>query len=171
MSKENKRSLPQFVKKVQECFSNSKNKDDPQQKSGTKGQHQENYIVFLALNAERTEDIIQDLRDSEKLTQEAVSALSRTANIEALWQGTEEDYSDTYQINKCFEYPPQQKDNYDVYLLEIELNEPEKEFKQTMPSTSRQRAFKRLLNKEHSIKVSPRRLPRESIGNNPYLYR
>ena len=124
---------------------------------------------MLALNAERTENIIQNLRYSEILTQEAVSVLSRTANIEALWQGTKDDFNKN-GIEKCFKYPPKQKDKYDVYLLKIELNECEKEFDQTMPSTSRQRAFKKLLNKEYSFTVSPR-LPRESIGDNPYLYR
>jgi len=135
---------------------------------------EDNYTLLIALDAERTEGIIPDLRSHKKLTQEAVSALSRTANIEAIWQGTKDDF-DEYGINQCFEYFSQQKDKYekdkyDVYLLKIKLNEPEKEFNQTMPSTSRQRAFKRLLKKDRSVEVSPR-LPRESIENNPHLYR
>lgn len=127
------------------------------------------FCLFLAIDAERTAEIINEVIEQGKLTQNSVNVLSRTANIEGLWQGTESEFHKK-QIDKCFKYPPNEENEYDLYLLKITLNELEPEFYGHNPPTSRSRAFRRLLKKEHSVQISPR-LPRESIENNPHLYR
>jgi hypothetical protein len=127
------------------------------------------FYLFLAIDAERTAEIINEVKKQEKLTQDSVNVLSRTANIEGLWQGTKSEFEEK-QIDQYFDYSSNEKDEYDLYLLKIKLNEPEPEFDRSKPATSRSRAFRRLLKKEHSVQISPR-LPRESIENNPHLYR
>lgn len=152
------------VKSTNLCHEYNRNSDEPIQSKKAE------FCLFLAIDAERTAEIINEVKKQEKLTQDSVNILSRTANIEALWQGTESEFNEK-EIAPCFhDDPPNEENEYDLYLLKIRLNKPEPEFDRSKPSTSRSRAFRRLLNKEHSVQVS-RRLPRESIGNNPHLYR
>jgi hypothetical protein len=127
-------------------------------------------ILFLAVEVEYNEGIIDDLKRSKKMTQEAVEALSRTVTIQALWQGNEDEFN-SMEINKYFEYDSSKEQNkYDVYLIKIELDEPEPEFERDIPKTSRGRGFKRLLTKYNKVVEVSERLPKQSI-NNPNLYR
>ncbi|MEA5472516.1 hypothetical protein [Spirulina sp. 06S082] len=157
----------------QQNSSNQRRNDDvertPRQETREMQEMTYNIILFLAVDAEDTEGIIDSLRRGQKMTPEAVNILSRTSIIQALWQGSEDQFHKT-GINECFEYNSSQEPNqYDVYLIKIEIDECEREFEQDVPQTSRGRGFKRLLNKPHTITVS-KRSPKESI-NNPNLYR
>lgn len=125
-------------------------------------------IVFFALDADRAEEtkILADL-ENKRISQNVIHFMSQTTDIKTLWQGKEEDYNS--KLKECWDCPSiKEKDQYDIYLVKIELESTEPEFQEGSPAASWRRAFKRISD-NHNIKIEvSKRKPKEAV-NNPHL--
>jgi len=131
-------------------------------------------IVFLAVNADRAdeEEIIKDL-NPYGISQKFVEFTKRTSYIKTLWQGSYDEYTKK-RIKNCLDddrqYATTNEAN-DIYLIEIELDSLQLEFKDGSPSGRWYRGFRAIAEgvdvKIKNIQVS-KRMRKEAV-NNPYL--
>ncbi|MEA5512309.1 hypothetical protein VB715_21280 [Crocosphaera sp. UHCC 0190] len=95
-----------------------------------------------------------DYEDGEKLY-EATQSLVQ-ANIETL--------KDQWNTIKQFETQPQEANEYDIYLIKVDLKEAEEGFKPTVDQLERYDAFKKLYDLATNVEVSSR-LKMEAASN------
>ncbi|MBO9998454.1 MAG: hypothetical protein J7641_05510 [Cyanobacteria bacterium SID2] len=129
------------------------------------------YILFLVLDADGSQATIERLRRNEPIKSSSIETLSSTSIVEGIWQGTESEFQNLRLAEVLPEFQDYQGESpFDVYLVQIELQEPEPEFKKGSNSMDRYTAFRRLLGKPHKILEISNRLPREAYKKT-HLYR
>lgn len=113
------------------------------------------WILVVVINAEK-EDILQLLKNNRKFTPNDCKELYSAT--QSLWMGSEVDFSD--KLEKWFSsknyVPDDESSEYDVYLVQIHLKEPEPGFKSNVTSIERLDAFLRLPENSVGVKVSLR---------------
>lgn len=126
-------------------------------------------ILVLVINAENNEDIIEKLNNQKKVKTEMWEKVYRST--EALWIGTEEHFKHTGLKNR-FSNTDQinQRSEYDVYFIQIKLQEVHSGFRANASSLKRADAFEALSNTEHKVIDTSPRLSVLSTNNLP-LYR
>lgn len=119
------------------------------------------HVLLLVIDADSGQELVQSLRSSRKITSETVSSLSSISLIQGLWQGSQSNYHSILKAKDCFsraEKPKSEYSEYDIYLIEVTLAEPQPEFQKGSNSMSWCDAFKRLSQQpnKHDVKVSNR---------------
>lgn len=112
-------------------------------------------ILFLVLKNYKVKDVIGKLKQGD-ITDGIIDEVFSIPAIEALWQGTEDEFPQT--LEQCFSKPEaSNQSEYDVYLVKIELDKPYEEFKKGSSSMSRYKAFRQLIGtSSQKITVSKR---------------
>lgn len=114
-------------------------------------------ILILVVNVLKSE-IIETIKTKKQIEPDDCEKLYRTT--EALWLGTETDLSpklaECFSENNQFMVSPGAESEYDIYLMQIELKNPDNGFKPTADQLDRIDAFRNLSDLSVDIKVSPR---------------
>lgn len=113
------------------------------------------WILVLVINEEK-EDILHLLKNNHKFTPNDCKELYSAT--QSLWMGSEVDFSD--KLEKWFYsknyVPDNERSEYDVYLVQIHLKEPDPGFEPNVTSIERLDAFLRLPENSVGVKVSLR---------------
>lgn len=113
--------------------------------------------LVLVINALKAE-IAETLKRQGKINPDDCQAIYR--DTESLWIGYQSNLSS--QLKNCFStsnqfvVPEGEESEYDVYLVQIELEDTDKGFKQNADQLARIDAFRRLADLSVNVKVSPR---------------
>lgn len=117
-------------------------------------QERESWNLVLVINAGR-ENILQPLKTNGRITNEVSESLYRAT--QALWMGAQSDFS---QFSRWFSgdraVPEANQSEYDVYLVQIELDSPNPGFKPNANQIDRHDAFRSLHKNSGRAIVSPR---------------
>ena len=125
-------------------------------------------ILILVINAENNERIIDTLKRENKVTSENWENLYNS--MEALWMGEKRELNETGLNSNLSASETSERSEYDVYFINIELQQYDQGFDQNRNSLERLDAFERLTQTTHTVKKISQRLSIQSTENS-YLYR
>ncbi len=124
-------------------------------------------VLVLVINAQ-SEQLLNSLKQNKKLTVDDCESLGRATKY--LWMGDKNEFSpDLKKWVDASPVPENEETEYDVYLVQINLNQYESGFEQTTSAIKRLDAFGRLPDIAGEVKVS-HRLPAKAYENTS-LYR
>ncbi len=129
----------------------------------------EKYILFLVLDAEGSETVVEQIRDSARIELAHPRTLSSSSILQGMWYGKQSDFVKTGLGNIGHNSSQRPQSEYDVYSIQIEMDRYYPGFDSGSSSIDRLEAFERMVgDKRYQVVSVSQRLSEYSTN---YLYR
>ncbi|MBD2313740.1 hypothetical protein H6G20_18895 [Desertifilum sp. FACHB-1129] len=135
------------------------------------------YVLLLVVEADANPEMIQQLKEEPRITSELLPYISSISLIQGIWQGSESEYKELFNIDHLFQESSKREElysEYDIHLIKIVLDERQPEFSEGNNSLNWYDGFRKislLTQEKYKLEISERLSSDVTDGFDSKLYR